>query len=87
MSFAGAVERVLADPTVAARVEKIAVSRPVAAARIEYRDGDGLSEQRFGRPPATLLWVESVLEGGVVHQIAIDLRQDEEETGEWTTDV
>ncbi len=84
-SFVGAMERVLADPAVAAQVEKIAVSRPVAAARIEYNDGEMTTEQKFGRAPATLLWDETVLAGGVVRQIAIDLREIEEETGEWTT--
>jgi hypothetical protein len=87
ISFADAIERVLADPNVAARVEKIAVSRPVAAARIEYRDhavrrdGDGLSEQKFGSAPAALSWVESFLDGGAAHKIATDLREIEAETG------
>ena len=67
--FAGAMEHILADPSVSAGVEKIAVSRPVAAARIEYRAGEGLTEQRFGRAPAALAWVESLLDGGVITRL------------------
>ena len=82
--FAGAMEHVLADPNVAAQVKKIVVSKPVATAKIEYRAGEGVSEQRFGRAPAGLLSVESVLDGGAAHKIATDLREIEDEAGVWT---
>lgn len=91
--FGPALKKLLTDTELAERVEEIVVSRDWPEATIAYRDADEIKHSRFvdeiqERMATRSHWsgalrVSSTLGGGPIHQIAIDLAE-EDEAGEWT---
>ena len=90
-TFAGAFEKILGEPALAYRVDRIVVCLTWPEAKIfsENEDG-GIQVQRYApaEQPDTGYgrdaYVTAVITGGMIHQISIDLLSDDEESSDWT---
>lgn len=70
-TFGRALEAIVGDPALAARVEKVSLARWPQSARIEYTKKDhGSAQQSFGPPLKGGTWLEAVLHGDVLRSVA-----------------
>ncbi len=81
-AFMHALMSVLADPKIAAKVEKVTVVRGKNRATIVYDDAGTTVVESFGKKDGSGFWLEAALHGGVVHQLASDLAEPAD--SDWT---